>query len=68
MRTGLAHPTRRHLEQVLRVYRRHYNEHRPHRALDLFPPNGRKPTPLNAPDRLQRRDLLGGLIHEYEAA
>ena len=59
---------RSHLEHVLRVYRRHYNEHRPHRALDLFPPNGRDPTPLEAPDRLQRRDLLGGLIHEYEAA
>jgi putative transposase len=57
-----------HLEHVLRVYRRHYNEHRPHRALDLFPPNGRHATPLNAPIRLQRRDLLGGLIHEYEAA
>ena len=38
------------------------------RILDLFPPNGRDPTPLSAPDRLQRRDLLGGLIHEYEAA
>jgi putative transposase len=59
---------RRHLEQVLRIYRRHYNEHRPHRALDLLPPSGRDPTPLNAPDRLQRRDLLGGLIHEYQAA
>jgi transposase InsO family protein len=59
---------RRHLEHVLRVYRCHYNEHRPHRALDLFPPNGCDPTPLNAPDRLQRRDLLGGLIHEYQAA
>jgi transposase InsO family protein len=59
---------RRHLEHVLCVYRRHYNEHRPHRALDLLPPSGRDPTPLNAPDRLQRRDLLGGLIHEYEAA
>jgi putative transposase len=59
---------RRHLEHVLRIYRRHYNEHRPHRALDLSPPNGRDPTPLNAPDRLQRRDLLGGLIHEYQAA
>jgi putative transposase len=59
---------RRHLEHVLRVYRCHYNEHRPHRALDLFPPNGRDPTPLNAPARLQRRDLLGGLIHEYQAA
>ena len=59
---------RRHLEQVLRMYRRHYNEHRPHRALDLLPPDGRDPKPLSAPDRLQRRDLLGGLIHEYEAA
>jgi hypothetical protein len=41
-----------------------------HRALDLFPPNGRDPTPLNAAaaHRLQRRDLLGGLIREYEAA
>jgi putative transposase len=59
---------RRHLEHVLRVYRCHYNEHRPHRALDLVPPTGRDPKPLSAPDRLQRRDLLGGLIHEYEAA
>jgi hypothetical protein len=32
---------RRHLEHVLRVYRRHYNEHRPHRALNLLPPDGR---------------------------
>jgi hypothetical protein len=53
---------------VLRIYRRHYNEHRPHRALRLQPPDGRDPTPLNATDRLHRHDLLGGLIHEYEAA
>jgi putative transposase len=59
---------RRHLEHVLRAYRQHYNEHRPHRALGLLPPNGRHLMSLNAPDRLQRRDLLGGLIHEYEAA
>jgi putative transposase len=60
---------RRHLEHVLRVYGRHYNEHRPHRALQLLPPNGRDPTPLNTTrDRLRRRDLLGGLIREYEAA
>jgi hypothetical protein len=31
---------RRHLERVLRAYTRHYNEHRPHRALQLTPPNG----------------------------
>jgi putative transposase len=59
---------RRHLEHVLRVYRSHYNEHRPHRALHLLPPNGRDPTPLNATGHLRRHDLLGGLIHEYDAA
>jgi hypothetical protein len=59
---------RRHLERVLRVYRRHYNEHRPHRALQLLPPDGRDPTPPTALADLPRRDLLGGLIHEYEAA
>jgi putative transposase len=59
---------RRHLEHVLRRYRRHYNEHRPHRALRLQPPDGRDPAPLNATGRLRRRDLLGGLIREYEAA
>ena len=59
---------RRHLEHVLGVYRCHYNEHRPHRALHLRPPSGRASTPLNATAQLRRRDLLGGLIHEYEAA
>jgi putative transposase len=34
---------RGHLEQVLRIYARHYNQHRPHRALGLEPPN---PLPL----------------------
>jgi putative transposase len=29
---------RRQLEHVLRVYRRHYNEHRPHRSFELLPP------------------------------
>ena len=59
---------RRHLEHVLCVYRRHYNEHRPHRALQLLPPNGPEPPPQTAPTGFHRRDLLGGLIHEYEAA
>jgi putative transposase len=59
---------RDHLERVLRVYRRHYNEHRPHRALDLIPPDGRDATPLHPANHPRRHDLLGGLIHEYEAA
>ena len=57
---------------MLRIYRSHYNEPRPHRALHLVPPDGRDPTPLNAKAHLSenptRRDLLGGLIHEYQAA
>jgi putative transposase len=62
---------RRHLEQVLRVDRRHYNEHRPHRALRLLPPDGREPIPPNSrgpSEHLCRHDLLGGLIHEYKVA
>ena len=50
------------------VYPGAHNEHTPHRALRLQPPDGRDPTPLNTAARLHRRDLLGGLIHEYEAA
>jgi putative transposase len=62
---------RRHLEQVLRVYVEHYNVHRPHRALGLGPPA--PPTDADAageacPTRIQRRDLLGGLLHEYRRA
>jgi len=64
---------RRQLEHVLRVYVRHYNCGRPHRALDLQPPEpsaaaiprGDPRTPLTG---VHRRDLLGGLIHEYELA
>jgi transposase InsO family protein len=64
--------SRRQLEQVLRVYTRHYNRHRPHRSLAFRPPEqaDRSPTLLRAPPypQLNRRDLLGGLIHEYEHA
>jgi transposase InsO family protein len=62
---------RRHLERVLPVYVRHYNEHRPHRSLDQRPPI-EEPYPGSetdvALDRVRRRDVLGGLIHEYKAA
>jgi putative transposase len=59
---------RRHLERVLRCYSEHYNRERPHRALALLPPqptdSGRPPTA----GAVQRRDRLGGLIHEYHRA
>lgn len=60
---------RRHLERVLRVYVRHYNQHRPHRALGLAPPDRSTPAEqAGLPVLAERRDLLGGLIHEYQAA
>lgn len=62
---------RRHLERVLRVYGKHYNEHRLHRALDLAPPGGVKTaTRDHTSERpaVRRHDLLGGLIHEYQQA
>lgn len=61
---------RRHLERVLRAYAAHYNGHRPHRGLQLDVPersDGAR-RPENCGARLVRRDVLGGLIHEYEAA
>jgi putative transposase len=64
--------SRRQLEHVLDVYTRHYNQHRPHRALALRPPEQAdgNAQPLRAPPfpQLKRIDLLGGLIHEYEHA
>ena len=64
---------RHQLEHVLRLYVKHYNGERPHRALDLKPPDSETSSPvatLATPHPLQvnRRDLLGGLIHEYELA
>ena len=55
----------RHLEHVLRVYTDHYNRQRPHRALDLRPPNPETEPPLPASGQIQRHDRLGGLSHEY---
>jgi putative transposase len=54
----------RHLEQVLREYVGHYNTSRPHRALHLEPPlaSGLATSPGGP---ILRRDLLGGVIHEY---
>jgi transposase InsO family protein len=64
---------RRQLEHVLRIYIRHFNQHRPHRALDLRPPDHSsrtepRPVPTVYPIQVKRRDLLGGLLHEYEVA
>jgi putative transposase len=61
---------RRHLERVLHTYTSHYNEARPHRGLELETP---EPDRRARPARRRsgaviRRDILGGLIHEYAVA
>jgi putative transposase len=72
---GLLILGRRHLERVVHVYAKHYNEHRPHRSLAQQPPLAKAPpigervgTERLPLDRLRRRDRLGGLLHEYELA
>jgi putative transposase len=63
--------SRGHLEQALRMYVQHYNRHRPHRALGLAPPGPSASLTLVGEARrarVRRRDLLGGLLHEYRRA
>jgi putative transposase len=56
-----------HLERVLRVYVSHYNQQRPHRGINLRPPVG-PPDAATPTLQVRRRDVLGGLIHEYHQA
>jgi putative transposase len=59
-----------HLERILTVFVNHYNRHRPHRALGLTPPEARRlpVTAVFGEARVQRRDRLSGVIHEYTLA
>jgi putative transposase len=58
---------RGHLDRILRRYAERYNAKRPHRGLELAVPHG--PTPLQTDffNKIERRDVLAGLIHEYHA-
>jgi putative transposase len=62
----------RHLRAVLDKYVEHYNQHRPHRARSLRPPDCDHTTMALVTDlattRIRRHNVLGGLIHEYERA
>jgi putative transposase len=62
---------RTHLGRGLRVYVGHYNHHRPHRGLGLDAPQGQRQLAAIAcagTGDVYRRDLLGGLLHEYYQA
>jgi len=61
----------RHLRRVLTEYLRHYNAARPHRSLgQLAPAQAHTPPPeINlAEHRIRRKQVLGGLTHEYQIA
>jgi len=65
----------RHLIAIVDEYMAHYNTHRPHQSLNQVCP---LPRPRPAPRRLvadhgppqpvERKEVLGGLIHEYRHA
>jgi transposase InsO family protein len=60
-----------HLRQVLTEYLLHYNTARPHRALGQLAPahaHARPPEINLAEQRIRRKQVLGGLIHEYQIA
>ncbi len=60
-----------HARQVLAAYEIHYNNHRPHQSRDQRPPEAQgRPTSIHDLDtrRLQRTQLLGGLINKYRCA
>jgi hypothetical protein len=63
--------SRRYLEIVLAAYVRHYNTGRPHRGINLAVPAAQSepaPTTVAAIRRIERVDVLGGLVHEYQHA
>jgi len=56
---------------VLAEYLRHYNTARPHRALGQLTPAQppTQPPEINlAEHRIRRKQVLGGLTHEYQTA
>ena len=58
---------RRHLERVLSVYVAHYNLTRLHRGIRFDVPAVTDEVPLRT-GSIERIDVLGGLIHEYQRA
>jgi putative transposase len=58
----------RQLTVVLTEYARHYNDHRPHRALAPQPPNPPPHATEQTTTNIHPRSILGGLINEYAQA
>ena len=62
---------RRHLDHALTTHVAHDNTARPHRGIHLdvpIPPKQPTPGGIDKIRRIERVDVLGGLIHEYRHA
>ena len=57
-----------HLRNVLAEYSRHYNGHRPHQGLQQEAPQRQPGHAVDITARIERRQVLGGLISEYRRA
>ena len=60
-----------HLRRVLTEYLQHYNTARPHRSLGQLAPAqaDTRPPQINLAEyRIRRKQVLGGLTHEYQIA
>jgi hypothetical protein len=58
----------RHLITVLGEYTTHYNDHRPHRTLAQRSPDSPLASNPPAATKIQRRQILDGLINKYAQA
>jgi putative transposase len=56
---------KRHLRNVLAEYARHYNGHRPHQGLQQERPQRQPGNTIDFAARIERRQVLDGLISEY---
>jgi hypothetical protein len=58
----------RHLRSILAEYARRYNGHRPHQGLQQEPPLREPGHVVDITARIERRQVLDGLISEYRTA
>ena len=59
---------KQHLRTVLAEFARHYNGHRPHQALHQNPPLHQSGRAIDMTARIERRQVIAGLISEYRRA
>lgn len=57
-----------HLRAVLDEHEAHYNDHRPHQGREQRAPNQEPDRVIDLTAPIRRREVLGGLIGEYQRA